>query len=65
MTNIFVQFAYVNDDKASFKHATLNCVCHVPSVSIMKSLQQSSQHIQNEVHRAKLATVVYNVTILQ
>jgi len=65
MTDVFVQFAYVNSDKASFKHATLNLVCHVPNASIRKSLQQSCQHIQNEVHRTKLATAINNVTFLQ
>jgi len=39
MTAVFVQFAYVNSDKASFNHATSNCVCHVPNALIMKSLQ--------------------------
>ena len=58
MTDIFVQFPYVNRDKNSFKHATLNIVCHVPSASIRKSLQQSCQHIQNEVQRAKVATAI-------
>jgi len=58
MTDVFVQFTYVNSDMAGFKHATLNLVCHVPSASIRKSLQQSCQHIQNEVQRAKLATAI-------
>jgi hypothetical protein len=65
MTDVFVHSAYVNSAKASFKYATLNLVCHELNASIMKSLQQSCQNIENEVQRAKLATAINNVTILQ